>query len=97
MSHPDGFQIPEKERYVCKLKKSLYGLKQSPRQWYKRFDSFMMALGYNRSAYDCCVYYNKSKDGSFIYLVLYVDDMLVAAKSKGEVQKLKDLLSDEFG
>lgn len=95
MTQPDGFQVPRKENYVCKLKKSLYGLKQSPRQWYKRFDSYMMKLGYSRSAYDCCVYY-KLQDDSFIYLVLYVDDMLIAAKRKSDVQKLKGFLNVEF-
>ncbi|KAJ4703438.1 Retrovirus-related Pol polyprotein from transposon TNT 1-94 [Melia azedarach] len=96
MTQPDGFQVPGKEDYVCKLKKSLYGLKQSPRQWYKRFDSYMIEIGYTRSPYDCCVYYNKATNGSLIYLVLYVDDMLIAAENKSDVQKLKDLLSVEF-
>ena len=96
MTQPDGFQVPGKEDYVCKLKKSLYGLKQSPRQWYKRFDSFMIEIGYNRSPYDCCVYHNKLKNGSYIYLVLYVDDMLIASKDKSDIQKLKGLLSAEF-
>lgn len=96
MTQPDGFYIPGKEDYVCKLKKSLYGLKQSPRQWYKRFDSYMIQLGYNRSPYDCCVYLNKADDGSMIYLILYVEDRLIAAKGKSDVQKLKALLSAEF-
>jgi transposase InsO family protein len=96
MTQPEGFQVPGKEEYVCKLKKSLYGLKQSPRQWYKKFDSYMIHLGFNRSPYDCCVYHNKADDGSMVYLVLYVDDMLLAAKSKFDIQKLKDLLNAEF-
>ncbi|KAJ4723126.1 Retrovirus-related Pol polyprotein from transposon TNT 1-94 [Melia azedarach] len=96
MTQPDGFQVPGKEDYVCKLKKSLYGLKQSPRQWYKRFDSDMIEIGYTRSPYDCCVYYSKATNGSLIYLVLYVDDMLIAAENKSDVQKLKDILSVEF-
>ncbi|KAJ4710294.1 Retrovirus-related Pol polyprotein from transposon TNT 1-94 [Melia azedarach] len=96
MTQPDGFQVPGKEDYVCKLKKSLYGLKQSLRQWYKRFDSYMIEIRYTRSPYDCCVYYSKATNGSLIYLVLYVDDMLIAAENKSDVQKLKDLLSVEF-
>ena len=88
MDQPEGFIVPGKEKFVCKLKRSLYGLKQSPRQWYKRFDSFMIAHGFKRSTYDNCVY-NKSVDGSPIYLVLYVDDMLVTAKGKKEITTLK--------
>ena len=96
MNQPEGFAIEGKEDYVCRLKKSLYGLKQSPRQWYKKFDSFMVKHGYSRSPYDCCVYHSKLEDGSLIYLLLYVDDMLIAARDKLAIQKMKMLLSSEF-
>lgn len=66
--------------HVCLLKKSLYGLKQSPRQRYKCFHSFMISHEYTRSSYDSCVYFTKFHDGSFIYLLLYVDDMLITCK-----------------
>jgi hypothetical protein len=49
MDQPEGFIVPGKEDLVCKLKRSLYGLKQSPRRWCKRFDSFMLAHGFKRS------------------------------------------------
>ncbi|WVZ86727.1 hypothetical protein U9M48_033466 [Paspalum notatum var. saurae] len=74
MDQPEGFVVPEKENL-----KSLYGLKQSRRQWYKRFDSFMLSNGFKRSDYDSCVYLN-TVNGSAIYLLLYVDDMLIAEK-----------------
>ncbi|KAE8672371.1 Alpha-L-fucosidase 1 [Hibiscus syriacus] len=45
---PEGFTQPGNEHFVCRLKKSLYGLKQSPRQWYKRFDSYIINIGYKR-------------------------------------------------
>ncbi|KAG8493469.1 hypothetical protein CXB51_010771 [Gossypium anomalum] len=96
MQQPEGFTISEKENYVCLLKKSLYGLKQSPRQWYKRFDSFMTSHDFKRSSFDSCVYFKKNSDGSFVYLLLYVDDMLIAAKDKGEVRKVKARLNEEF-
>jgi len=47
MQQPEGFVVPGKEDHVCRLKKYLYGLKQSPRQWYKMFDSFMVGHGYS--------------------------------------------------
>ncbi|GJT44656.1 retrotransposon protein, putative, ty1-copia subclass [Tanacetum coccineum] len=96
MSQLEGFVVQGKEDYICKLHKSLYGLKQSPRQWYKRFDSFMVKHGFSRSAYDCCIYHKKAPSGSLIYLLLYVDDMLVVAKDMKEVKKLKMLLNTEF-
>ncbi|KAG8475835.1 hypothetical protein CXB51_032770 [Gossypium anomalum] len=96
MQQPEGFIVSEKEDYVCLLKKSLYGLKQSPRQWYKRFDSFMTSHDFKRSSFDSCVYFKKNNDGSFVYLLLYVDDMLIAAKDKGEIRKVKAQLSEEF-
>ncbi|KAG8482954.1 hypothetical protein CXB51_021884 [Gossypium anomalum] len=75
---------------------SLYGLKQSPRQWYKRFDSFMTSHDFKRNSFDSCVYFKKNNYGSFVYLFLYVDDMLIAAKDKGEIRKVKTQLSEEF-
>ena len=96
MSQPTGFKTAGKEDMVCKLKKSLYGLKQSPRQWYKRFDSFIRGKRYTRSHYDPCVYYNKLATGEYIYLLLYVDDMLIATKSRSTIEELKNDLPSEF-
>ena len=96
MHQPEGFKIQGKEDKVCLLKKSLYGLKQSPRQWYKRFDTFMIGHGYSRNEYDNCVYHRKLSAGSLVYLLLYVDDMLIAAKNLVEINKLKTQLSGEL-
>lgn len=95
MKQPEGFVVPGKEHLVCRLKKSLYGLKQAPRQWYKRFDSFMISLGYSRSQFDDCVYYGQF-NGSQVYLLLYVDDMLIASRDKSLISRLKVQLSNEF-
>ena len=96
MTQPEGYIDPKKPDNVCLLKKSLYGLKQSPRQWYLRFDEFMISHGYLRCNYDCCVYYKLVKTDLYIYLLLYVDDMLVACKSRTEIEALKQLLNSEF-
>lgn len=90
MIQPSGFREGTDGR-ECKLNKSLYGLKQSPRLWYKRFDRFMHSHKYERSHYDHCIYF-ELKDGSFIYLLVYADDMLTASKNKVEINKLKEKL-----
>ena len=89
MTQLDGLKVSGKENWVCKLTKSLYGLKQSPRQWYKQFDQFMKGQRYTRNKFDHGVYFRKLQERSFIYLLLYVDDMLIASKSKDEIEKLK--------
>jgi hypothetical protein len=96
MVQPEGFKKPGKENLVCRLKKSLYGLKQSPGQWYKRFDSCMIQITYTHCEYDCCVYVRILEDNSYIFLLLYVDDILIAARSMCEVDRLKSLLHKEF-
>ena len=98
MRQPMGFVKKGQENLVCKLLKALYGLKQSPRQWNKRFDDFMRAQGFHRSVFDPCVYLKPVNNEAFglIILVLYVDDMLIAAKDKSDVEKLKKMLRSEF-
>eukprot|EP00253_Pinus_taeda_P013465 PITA_13465 len=95
MEQPEGFVQGCSKRLVCKLRKSLYGLRQSPRQWYKKFDSFMVSQNFIRSEYDHCVYF-KSFNSIFIILALYVDDMLIACKSVEEMNNLKVQLSRTF-
>jgi len=91
--------VPGAAQQVCHLLKSLYGLKQSPCQWYKRFDSFMLQIGFVWSNYDCCVYIKEVENFRsfrYIILLLYVDDMLIAAEDRSEISKLKEQLSKEF-
>ncbi|CAM8878626.1 unnamed protein product [Rhodiola kirilowii] len=74
MRQPEGFVVGDPEKQVCLLKRSLYGLKQSPRLWYRRFDEFMFNCGFKRSDYDWCIYYKHVQGQSVIYLLLYVGD-----------------------
>ncbi|KAE8727661.1 hypothetical protein F3Y22_tig00005406pilonHSYRG00056 [Hibiscus syriacus] len=96
MLQPEGFEEKEKKNLVCMLNKSLYGLKQAPRCWYKRFDSFIMCLGYNRLNANPCAYFKRSGDNDFLILLLYVDDMLVAGPNKDHIEELKAQLAREF-
>ncbi|GJS68838.1 retrovirus-related pol polyprotein from transposon TNT 1-94 [Tanacetum coccineum] len=96
MVQPEGFKVARKVNEVCKLYKWLYGLKQSPRQWNKRFDKFMMESKYTRSKYDHCVYLKKLQDGFFVYPLLYIDDILIASQSLDEIEMLKTHLKSGF-
>ncbi|GKB81391.1 retrotransposon protein, putative, ty1-copia subclass, partial [Tanacetum coccineum] len=84
------------QKKVQSKKKSLYGLKQSPRQWYKGFDVYIISNGFSRNNYDSCVYFKEFAPGMYIYLLMYVDDMLIACKSKSEIEYTKGLLRKEF-
>ena len=96
MSSNQGFKELEKEHLVCLLKKSLYGLKQSPRQWYKRFDNFILKIHFKRSSYDGCFYYKKLQGSMMMFFLIYVDDMLLVSKDKSQIQEVKRILKSKF-
>lgn len=96
MCQPEGYEDKTKKDHVCLLKKSLYGLKQSPRQWNRRFDQFIKSRKFVRSEHDQCVYTREGSTTDSVYLLLYVDDILIASKSMSEIKKLKSELSYEF-
>ena len=77
MEQPTGFVEVGKENLICKLNKSIYGLKQVSRQWYLKFDRIIIQNGFKKNAVDRCIYLRVS-GSSYIFLVLYVDDILLA-------------------
>jgi hypothetical protein len=95
MKKPEGFVVKGKKELVCKLKKSLYGLKKSPRMWYQKFDTYILELGFVRRRVDHCVY-SKQVGNHFIYVVLYVDDMLLVANNMDVIKEVKSQLSSKF-
>ncbi|MBY3556005.1 hypothetical protein HGI15_21915, partial [Modestobacter lapidis] len=95
MKQPEGFVARGKENLVCKLEKSLYGLKQSPRMWYQKFDSYAQQIGFTRSHADHCVYVKREGE-MFVILTLYVDDMLLIGNSTKMIRTVKDLLAKQF-
>ena len=92
----EGFKVKGKEHMICKLKKSMYSLKQASRQWYKKFDSFMVGHGYTRTNADHCVYVRKFPNGKFVILLLYVDDMLIVGQDAGVIGNLQKDLFKSF-
>src|SRR3954471_17486491 len=96
MRQPEGYVEKGKEDYVCKLKRSLYGLKQSPRQWNRRFDKFMAHISFIIIQFDHCVYFRFRPGNSFVILLLYVDDILIASNNVEDVMRVKVELNKEF-
>ena len=82
MDQPTGFEVKGQEHKVCKLNRSIYGLKQASRQWNKRFHDAMVQDQYRVLNEDHCVYIKTSKDG-FVILSLYVDDILLTGNQIG--------------
>jgi hypothetical protein len=94
MKQPPGFEDRKRENVVCKLKKSLYGLKQSPRQWYKLLDKFLKKNHYRRSDVDPCIYVKGDKE--VIMIALYVDDLIIASTSDKLMKETKQNLCERF-
>ncbi|RVW66052.1 Retrovirus-related Pol polyprotein from transposon RE1 [Vitis vinifera] len=96
MDLPPGCMVSEKQcQKVCKLKKSLYGLKQSPRAWFGRFTKSMRAFGYRQSNSDHTLFLKK-QHGKITALIVYVDDMVVTRNDPEERKALQNYLSREF-
>jgi hypothetical protein len=95
MDQPLGFETKGQERKVCKLKRSIYGLKQASRQWNIKFHQVILKDGFTMMEEDHCVYL-KCSNNSFIILSLYVDDILIAGNSKEMINTTKMWLSSNF-
>ena len=95
MEQPPGFVVKEEASKVCRLRRSLYGLKQSPRAWFGRFSSVMEEFGMIRSAYDHSVFF-KHHQGRRIILVVYVDDIIITGDDDIGITKLKQFLQSQF-
>ena len=96
MEQPKGFVATGQEHLVCRLRKSLYGLKQAPRQWYKKFDDFIRSVGFSKSDEDHCLFTKTAQDGSPVFLIIYVDDMLLSGLHTGELTELVRKLQLKF-
>ncbi|CAI7819467.1 unnamed protein product, partial [Closterium sp. NIES-53] len=81
---------------VCKLLKSLYGLKQSPLLWYRALDGVLLGAGWKKSQVDEALYFKTSDDGVTCWVLVYVDDLLTASSSLAMLKELKELLDAAF-
>jgi hypothetical protein len=95
MAQPKGFVVEGKENLECHLTKSIYELKHAFRQWYLKFDETIRKFGFKENEEDNCIY-AKFKNEKFIFLVLYVDDILLASSDVHFLLETKDFLSSHF-
>ncbi|GJU70748.1 retrotransposon protein, putative, ty1-copia subclass [Tanacetum coccineum] len=95
MTQPEGFVNSKYPNHVCKLKLSIYGLKQASRQWNKRFDDEIKKFGFTQNRNEPCVYQKAS--GSYVtFLILYVDDILIMGNNIPMLQDVKSYLGKCF-
>ena len=93
MKQPIGYEREGKE-HLCRLKKSIYGLKQSSRRWNLALDSHLQSMGFSQSQSDPCLYTTGGEHTS--YIGVYMDDMILAGKNEAKLKSVKDELSSKF-
>ena len=95
MKQPEGFISSGSEQKVCKLQRSIYGLKQASRSWNIRFDETIKMFDFHKNPDEPCVY--KKVSGSAVtFVVLYVDDILLIGNDVGMLQSTRTWLSNQF-
>ena len=94
MAQPEGFVAKGmKAGMVCRLLRSIYGLKQASRVWNRRLHRFLIRIGFIQSKADPCLYVNHKRK---IWITIWVDDLLIAGKDGNEIACIKKQLGDEF-
>ena len=94
-SQPPSFIDPQYPQHICLLKKALYDLKQAPRAWFDRFKIHLLHLGFTCSKVDPSLFTLKTHNGK-IFLMLYVDDIIVTGSNPSHVSELVLQLGKEF-
>ena len=96
MSQPEGFVIKGQEHKVCKLVKSLYGLKQAPRAWYEKLTEHLLKLDFKHFDLDDATLFVKKVGKTVVYLVVYVDDLLITGNNESYIASMKKELKKGF-
>ena len=96
MTQPEGFTVRGKEHLVCKLQKSIYGLKQSPRCWNSMLDNYLKSLGFSQSTADQCVYIRNKPNHDQTIIAVYVDDLILLSDNDSEMNNIKLALAERF-
>ncbi|KAJ3688843.1 hypothetical protein LUZ61_018007 [Rhynchospora tenuis] len=95
MAQPPGFADSTFPNHVCKLKKAIYGLKQTPRAWFSKLKTFLQSHHFNCSQADNSLFiFHKGQ--TLIYLLVYVDDIIVTGSDSQAIQQLMQSLNSQF-
>jgi hypothetical protein len=95
MKQPPGYESKEAPDCVCRLDKAIYGLKQAPRAWYSRLSMKLQQLGFTPSKGDTSLFFLRNRD-VIIFILVYVDDIIVASSSQTATMTLLKSLEGEF-
>ena len=95
MDQPEGCMVLGEEQKVCRLVKSLYGLKQGPKQWHIKFDHVLISNGFSINNVDKCIY-RKVENNSCIIICLYVDNLLIFGTNLQVAIDTKSFLRSKF-
>ena len=95
MDQPPGFKNTDTPNHVCRLRKAIYGLKQAPRAWFVELRTFLLSLGFQNSLADTSLFI-LHEGNLYIYLLIYVDDILVTANTVNGIQRILTLLAERF-
>ena len=96
MSHPEGFVVKGKEKKVCKFVKSLYGLKQAPRAWYEKITKHHLKLNFKHYNLDDRILFVEKVGSSIVFLVVYVDGVLMTWNNESYIPSIKQYLKKGF-
>ena len=96
MKQPEGFIETGKEDLVCRLKQSIYGLRQSPRCWNHALDGKLKEMEFKQTSSDPCLYVSFDSEGVLFLVAVYVDDIVLGGKSKAKMDAVKEELSKKF-
>ena len=94
MEQSTGYEKEGEEHLVCRLRKSIYGLKQSSRCWNMALDTHLRNMGFSQSKSDPCIYVSGGEDT--LYIGVYVDDMVLVGKDEAKMKHVKEELSSRF-
>ncbi|KAK0575318.1 hypothetical protein LWI29_037144 [Acer saccharum] len=95
MEQPAGFVDASLPHHVCKLQKAIYGLRQAPRAWYNELRTFLLATGFLNSKCDASLFV-RHRSGQILYLLVYVDDIIVTGSSQSQVHDFIAVLAHRF-